>query len=408
VAAIVGSRGDVPRHGTLICEDSRMADSAPAADPAPLDEAERRKWPVSAGFIWRAGFIVMALIFIFLLIQFFIEDGGAVIFTVLMSWFFAMAMAPAVDRLATRMSRGLATLIVMGSVALFLVLFIAAFGALLVDQVIQILESLPTIAEEGLAWFNETFQTAYSAQELLAQVNLDQAALQRIASEVALGIFGIATSVLGTVFGLFTFALIAFYLSADGPRLRRYIASMLPPRSQEVFLNVWTITADKTGRYVAARVVLAAINSICSGIVFAIIGLPYWLPLAIWTGVVAQFVPTIGTYISIILPVIVGLLSGNPWLGVIVLVYALIYQQIENLTIEPKISAKAVDVHPAFAFVAVLLGAALFGVSGALLAIPVSAMILSLTDIYVQRHTLLEDDSAPPEAAAEPAAGQTG
>ncbi len=385
-----------------------MADPAPAADPAPLDEAERRKWPVSAGFIWRAGFIVMALIFIFLLIQFFIEDGGAVIFTVLMSWFFAMAMAPAVDRLATRMSRGLATLIVMGSVALFLVLFIAAFGALLVDQVIQILESLPTIAEEGLAWFNETFQTAYSAQELLAQVNLDKAALQRIASEVALGIFGIATSVLGTVFGLFTFALIAFYLSADGPRLRRYIASMLPPRSQEVFLNVWTITADKTGRYVAARVVLAAINSICSGIVFAIIGLPYWLPLAIWTGVVAQFVPTIGTYISIILPVIVGLLSGNPWLGVIVLVYALIYQQIENLTIEPKISAKAVDVHPAFAFVAVLLGAALFGVSGALLAIPVSAMILSLTDIYVQRHTLLEDDSAPPEAAAEPAAGQTG
>ncbi len=385
-----------------------MADSAPAADPAPLDEAERRKWPVSVGFIWRAGFIVMALIFIFLLIQFFIEDGGAVIFTVLMSWFFAMAMAPAVDRLATRMSRGLATLIVMGSVALFLVLFIAAFGALLVDQVIQILESLPTIAEEGLAWFNETFQTAYSAQELLAQVNLDKAALQRIASEVALGIFGIATSVLGTVFGLFTFALIAFYLSADGPRLRRYIASMLPPRSQEVFLNVWTITADKTGRYVAARVVLAAINSICSGIVFAIIGLPYWLPLAIWTGVVAQFVPTIGTYISIILPVIVGLLSGNPWLGVIVLVYALIYQQIENLTIEPKISAKAVDVHPAFAFVAVLLGAALFGVSGALLAIPVSAMILSLTDIYVQRHTLLEDDSAPPEAAAEPAAGQTG
>ena len=403
--AIVGTQGEGNREGARIWEDSGMANPAPAAEPAPADDAATRKWPVSPGFIWRAGFIVMALIFIFLLIQFVIEDGGAVIFTVLMSWFFAMAMAPAVDRLSTRMSRALATLVVMGAVALFLVVFIVAFGALLVDQVIQILESLPTIAEEGLAWFNETFQTAYSAQELLAQVNLDQAALQRIAGEVALGIFGIATSVLGTVFGLFTFALIAFYLSADGPRLRRYIASMLPPRSQEVFLNVWTITADKTGRYVAARVVLAAINSICSGIVFAIIGLPYWLPLAIWTGVVAQFVPTIGTYISIILPVIVGLLSGNPWLGVIVLVYALIYQQIENLTIEPKISAKAVDVHPAFAFVAVLLGAALFGVSGALLAIPVSAMILSLTDIYVQRHRLLEDEALPPP---EDASGQAG
>ena len=63
----------------------------------------------------------------------------------------------------------------------------------------------------------------------------------------------------------------------------------------------------------------------------------------LWTGIVAQFVPTIGTYISIILPVIVGLLSPNPWLGVIALAWAIAYQQVENLTIEPRISAKAVD-----------------------------------------------------------------
>ena len=342
----------------------------------------------------------MALVFIFLFVRFVIEDGGGVIFTVLMSWFFAMAIAPAVDKLSTRMRRGAATLLVMGGLALFLVVFIVIFGKLLVDQIIEIVESIPVLAEEGLAWFNSTFQTAYTATELLAQVNLDENALRAIATQVALGIFGFATSLIGGLFGLFTFALIGFYLSADGPRLRRYIASLLPPSSQQVFLNVWTITADKTGRYVAARAILAAINSFCSGIVFAVIGLPYWLPLAIWTGVVAQFVPTIGTYIAIILPVLVGLLSGNPWLGVIVLVYALIYQQIENLTIEPKISAKAVDVHPAFAFVAVLLGAALFGVSGALLAIPVSAMVLSLISIYVKRHKVIDVDAESLEAAA--------
>jgi predicted PurR-regulated permease PerM len=250
----------------------------------------------------------------------------------------------------------------------------SAFGALLVDQIIEIVESVPLLAAQGLEWFNQTFGQSYTAEELLAQVNLDQEALKQIAADAAKGIFGFAVSLIGGIFGLFTFALIAFYLSADGPRLRRYIASMLPTQSQSVFLNVWDITADKTGRYVAARAILAAVNSFCSGVVFAIIGLPYWLPLALWTGIVAQFVPTIGTYISIILPVIVGLLSGNPWLGVIVLVYALIYQQIENLTIEPRISAKAVDVHPAYGFVAVLLGAALFGVAGALLAVPASTL----------------------------------
>ncbi len=365
-----------------------MADAAPteAASDSP-----RPGWPVSPGFLWRAGFIVMALVFIFLFIDFVIDDGGGVIFTVLMSWFFALAMAPAVERLSKHMKRGLATLIVMVSVGLFLAAFFAAFGALLVDQLIEIVESIPGLAAQGLTWFNQTFGQSYTAEELLAQINLDQDALRRIAADAAKGIFGFAVSLIGGVFGLFTFALIAFYLSADGPRLRRYLATMLPQQSQSVFLNVWDITAEKTGRYVAARAILAAVNSFFSGIVFAVIGLPYWLPLALWTGIVAQFVPTIGTYISIILPVIVGLLSGNPWLGVIVLVYALIYQQIENLTIEPRISAKAVDVHPAYGFVAVLLGASLFGVAGALLAVPVGAMALALFQIYVKRHELIED-----------------
>jgi predicted PurR-regulated permease PerM len=130
------------------------------------------------------------------------------------------------------------------------------------------------------------------------------------------------------------------------------------------------------------------INSTTTGIVFLIIGMPYWLALAIWTGVVAQFVPTIGTYIAIVLPVIVGLLSPTPWVGIAALVWALLYQQVENLTIEPRISARAVNVHPAVAFASVMLGAALFGVAGAFLAIPVIAMLLALLGIYGHRHEI--------------------
>ena len=121
---------------------------------------------------------------------------------------------------------------------------------------------------------------------------------------------------------------------------------------------------------------------------FALIGLPYWLPLALWTGIVAQFVPNVGTYISIALPVLVGLTSSEPILGVYVLIWGIAYQQVENLTIEPRISARAVDLHPAVSFGAALLGAQLFGLSGALLGVPVAATVMAMLEIYKRRYEL--------------------
>jgi predicted PurR-regulated permease PerM len=125
--------------------------------------------------------------------------------------------------------------------------------------------------------------------------------------------------------------------------------------------------------------------------------MPSWLALGIWTGLVAQFVPTIGTYIAIVLPVLVGLLSGNPWIGVMALIWAVIYQQVENLTLEPRISARAVNVNPAVAFASVMLGAALFGVAGALLAIPVTAMVISLIDSRRLRYEVVEEAPTAPD-----------
>jgi predicted PurR-regulated permease PerM len=110
-----------------------------------------------------------------------------------------------------------------------------------------------------------------------------------------------------------------------------------------------------------------------------------------WTGLVAQFVPTIGTYISIVLPVLVGLASPRPWIGVAALAWAILYQQVENLTLEPRISARAVNLHPGVAFTSVMLGSALFGVGGALLAIPVTAMLMAVADAYVERRHLVPD-----------------
>lgn len=341
---------------------------------------------------WRIGFITLAIIAIGLLINFVIEDGGGVIFIVLMSWFASIAMEPAVRRLSLHMKRGVATGIVMLGIALAFVLFTIAFGNLLFNQVAELIRALPGILENTLEWVNTQTNSQYEVADLWEQVNLSPAQSAQYATTVLSGVIGILGSVAVSFFSIFTFALFTFYLSADAPRFRRYVASLFSPKYQSLTLQIWDTTALKTGNYVAARVVLAVINGSTSAIVFYFIDMPSWLALGIWTGVVAQFVPTIGTYIAIALPVLVGLLSDNPWIGLMALIWAIIYQQVENLTLEPKISARAVNVNPAVAFASVMLGAALFGVAGALLAIPVTAMIISLIDSRRLRYEVIEPE----------------
>ena len=344
--------------------------------------------------IWQIGFVVLGVVAVALFAKFLLEDGGSVIFTLLMAWFASIAMEPAVRRFAKRMKRGLATLLVMGMVIAFMVVFTLAFGSLFVDQIAQLIQALPELIDEVVAWANEKFNSNYQPQDVLNQLNLTPNDVATYATQVLGGVLGILGSVVGSVFGLFTFGLFTFYFSADSPRFKKYFASLFPQQAQAGAMQVWTITQDKVGGYVAARVLLAAINGSSTALVFWIIGMPSWLALGIWVGIVAQFVPTIGTYIAVVFPAIVGFLSPNPWIGVMALGWALVYQQVENLTIEPKISARAVNVHPAVAFASVMLGAALFGVAGALLAVPVCAMIIALGEANNARHTVRADVAA--------------
>jgi len=357
------------------------------------------------GNVWRIGFVVLGVVLTALTARFVLQEGSSLLFTVLMAWFASLAMEPLVSRLAHRMKRGAATAVVMLGVVVFLVVFVVLFGQLFVEQVTQLVEAMPNLIRGTVDWVNGTLGTEYELAEILTNLNLTPEKAAGYAATVAGGVLAVLGSVAGAVASLFMFILFAFYLSADGPRLRRWIASLFPPRIQEVTVAVWDTTAEKTGRYVSVRVLLALINGTTSGVFFLIIGLPSWLALAIWTGLVAQFVPAIGTYISIVLPVIVGLLSPNPWLGVIVLGWAIVYQQVENLTIEPRLSARAVNVHPAVSFASAILGLALFGIAGALLAIPVVAMLLTLLDIYRTRYEVLPGlvaSEVRPEPSASP------
>ena len=372
---------------------------------APSEEKQGRDITIvlQSRNVWRISFAVLAAIAVALFLRFILDDGGNVIFTVLMSWFAAIAMAPAVNRMSRKMPRGAATILVMVGFAIFVILFTIAFGQLLLDQIVGLIQSLPGLVDSTIAWVNQQFNLELDQEAILESIGISTENLAEVAQEVGGQAIGILGSVLGGVFSVFTFGLFTFYLSADAPRFRRWLATLFPPRAQSVVLNVWDITAEKTGGYISARVILAFLNGSTTAIVFLIIGMPNWLALSIWTGIVAQFVPTIGTYIAITLPVLVGLLSDEPIVGVLALIWGVAYQQVENLTFEPKISAKAVNVHPAVAFGSVMMGAALFGVAGAFLAVPVCAMLLSLLNIYTNRYELQGEggpiaDRAPPDS----------
>ena len=391
----VGDAGDGPDQVPVSPSGQGQALAVGPADSS-SQTVSRVLVGVDSRSAWRVGWIGLVVVAFGAFGWFVLSDGGSVIFTLIMSWFASLALEPAVRRLSGRMRRGTATVLVMAGVAVFLVVFLYAFGRLFVEQVAQLLRASPDLVQGSVDWVNRRFSTDYSVQDAIRALNLTPDKVTEYANGVLGGVLGLFGSIASSLFSAFTFILLTFYLSADGPRLRLWIARRLPERQQSFFVTAWDLTTLKTGGYVAARVTLAAINAACTAVVFAVIGLPSWFALALWTGVVAQFIPTIGTYISIALPVLVGLLSPQPWMGVAALAWGVLYQQVENLTLEPRISARAVDVHPAVAFASVLLGTALFGVAGALLSVPVVAMLLALFDLRVTRHELL------PEAGADP------
>jgi predicted PurR-regulated permease PerM len=372
------------RHGPSPATEPPDAWVGAEVDPSGSDagDVETRLVDVQVRFdrrsVWRAGWLTVAIVAIAALGKFVIDDGGSVIFTLIMAMLASIAMEPAVARLSRRMRRGVATMTVMLGVLVFCIVFMLAFGKLLADQLVTFVASIPTLVQAATTWANETFGADLSPDKLLAQFTDDVG-----------GLIGAVAAVLGAFFSSITFFFFTFYFSADSLRLRRWVAQLAPPRQQEVIGVAWDLAVIKTGGYVSARLVLAAICGGLSSLFMLLIGMDYWLALGIWTGLVAQFVPTIGTYIAIALPVFVGLVGPEPWQGLALLGFALVYQQIENVTIEPRISADAVDVHPAVSFAAVMFGAALFGVAGAFVAVPVAALLLALFDIYSRKYELL-------------------
>lgn len=309
----------------------------------------------------------------------------------LVSFFLSLAMEPAVDRMAARgVRRGVGTFVVFLALLVCVGGFLTALGTLLVDQVGQVARRLPQLLNDVIGWANSTFHTDFTLGQLQARVLRDSGDLEKYAQQAAGNIWGVSSTLLGGLFQLFTIALFTFYFTADGPRVRRTVCSLLPPAKQGEVLRAWEIALAKTGGYIYSRVLLGVFSSAAHWLAFTLLGIPYAAALAIWVGAVSQFVPTIGTYLAGALPMLVAL-TENPVDALWVLAFVVFYQQVENYLLQPRVTARTVDVHPAMAFGAVVAGAALLGAVGAVIAIPVAATLQGFVSTYVKRYEVTQD-----------------
>ena len=308
---------------------------------------------------------------------------------VAISLFLSIALEPGVNYLASKgWRRGLATGALFLAILVVVGLFIGLMVPLIVNQTIKLIDKIPSYVEQA-SEFAARFGVEFSGDRLTEAISSWGQDLQGIAADVAGSVFGVGTALLGTLLQLLTIGLFTFYMTAEGPKLRRTVLSVLPQARQREVLRVIDIAIDKTGGYFYSRALLALFAAALAWATFTIIGVPFALALALWLGVLSQFVPVVGTYIGGVLPLLIALLESPP-MAIAVLVYVVVYQQIENYLLAPKITHRTMSLHPALSFGSAIAGGTLMGIPGALMALPVAATIQAFVSTYIERHPVIE------------------
>ncbi|MYR19861.1 AI-2E family transporter [Streptomyces sp. SID6137] len=338
----------------------------------------------------RAMVLALALIAAFQLGSWAFHQLTGLLINILIAFFLALAVEPAVSRMAARgMRRGLATFLVFFILTVAAAGFVTLLGSMLAGQIIKMIEGFPDYLDSLIHWTNQTFHANLRRVDVQEGL-LHSDWLRKYAQNSAAGVLDVSQQVLGGLFQLLTVALFSFYFAADGPRLRRALCSVLPPARQSEVLRAWEIAVDKTGGYLYSRGLMALVSGVAHYILLQALGVPYAPVLGVWVGLVSQFIPTIGTYLAGALPMLIAF-TVAPWYAVWVLVFVVIYQQFENYMLQPKLTAKSVDIHPAVAFGSVIVGTALLGAVGALISIPAVATLQAFLGAYVKRYDVTDD-----------------
>jgi predicted PurR-regulated permease PerM len=305
---------------------------------------------------------------------------------VFIALFLALALNPAVDRLERRFNgrRALAAATVMVA----LVAAIAAVGALFVPTLVH---QVSGFADKVPDYLHDLTKGRGRLGFLQSKYHLVDKARDALKHGGAKRLFGLTGTAVGVAKGVITFVVatvtivfMTFFMLLEGPRWADRFFGLLRPESRPRWRSVGHDIYRTVGGYVTGNLLISVIAGVSTAIVLVIMGVPYSIALGLIVGIL-DLIPLAGATIAAIIVGLVAFLHSIP-AGIVVIVFFILYQQIENHVLQPVVYGRTVQLSPLAVLISVLIGAELAGVLGALAAIPVTgALQVFLVDYLEHR-----------------------
>jgi predicted PurR-regulated permease PerM len=328
--------------------------------------------------------------------------------------FLSAVLNPAVNWLQRRhrlIKRPIAIAITYLALVVVLLFVVGIFLPLLVDQVNGLTKFVNTAAQapEGPTEYIKGLAKQNGLGGLLQRFDAQLADLRKQLGEVVGNLFSatgqIAISAASFLAALATVLTLTFFLILGSDRYVDAGVGLFSDRHQPLVRRILGQAAGAVSGYVTGNLAISVICGVTTFVVLLLLGMPYAAPLALLVAVL-DLVPLVGATLGGALLVIVGLFV-EPWKAVVLLIFVLVYQQVESNLLQPLVYSQAVQLNGLVILIALLVGGQLLGIPGALLAIPVAEIIrIVITEILAYRRTAQEADEPTIAASSPPTASE--
>lgn len=372
------SKGPAPEPDADATEESRDEPASSAGvDLGEQGQPFSRHSPFYIGFFGGLG----ALLAFWLGSQ--VLSISGVLILVVVAMFLAAGLNPVVEFFVRRgLQRSWAVVAVIGMVLAALALFLVAIVPVISDQISALTENAPGWLDRLQQ--NDRVQELDQKYDVIDRVK-EYVANGDYASSVFGGVLGVGLAVLSALANAFIITVLTLYFLSSLQKTKNAFYRLAPASRRDRVSKLGDRVLDGVGGYVSGAFVVALCAGISSLVFLFIVGLGEYAVALSFVVALLDVIPMIGATIGAVVVTAIGF-ATDPKIGLACLVFYLIYQQLENYVIYPRVMSKSVDIPGAVTVIAALVGAALLGVVGALLAIPTAAAILMLTrEVFIRR-----------------------
>ncbi|GGM79530.1 AI-2E family transporter [Dactylosporangium sucinum] len=316
-----------------------------------------------------------------------------VLVQVVIALFVAVSLDPAVRLLirhGVRRSVAVAAILVV-AVGL-LVAFVWSLVPPLVGQAGELLQNIPK-------YLQELPERSRAYREIADRYGLTERLTEfarGVPAKVGGGALGVITGIFSAIVNVLLVVVLTIYFMADLPRLRRGLVRLVPRARRPRAAQAVNVVVDKVGGYMIGNLIISLVAGVTAFVCLFALGVPYALPLAVFVAV-TDLIPMIGATVGAVGCTVVALVTAGVWpAAVVVGLFFLAYQQLENYLIAPRVLRNTVDLSSISVLLAALVGGAILGVVGALMAIPIVAAVKVLMTPMVEALNQPPEPSDPP------------